>query len=451
MADAMQLDDSSTILQRKAKVARQEHDARALTPGKALRLALELTGDALYKLAMTVDRVEERSLAHADLRAEVARLGGPMGTTPQEGAEIEAEQAPDPADLTGPLLLLLDGPEGARGAVTVGRALVQALIEVQTMGKVSGQRPPERAFTPTDAAVCAPLLNTLFAGFGDKMEELREGVAPLLAYRFGDRVEDARALGLALEAERFELIELEVDVARGRKTGTLTVLLPAPLLPPPPRDEAEEEAASRFNLAALAMQAPVTLNAVLDWVEMPLKEVCALKPGALIPVAAQALDRTELVASQGHVVAKVRLGQMNGFRAVRFTQGPQMGAGDTQEKMEARGALAAKDVPERHGLNGGGDFAPLGRGQDVAPAALPGLLDMPVETDPVPPEPMPADALPGIGGAIGGDGLTDLGALETGMADVPALDAGGTAPDSASDSTPGELPGLADLPDLPKL
>lgn len=301
--------ESSTVIHRKARQGRADFDARAMSPARALRLAVEASGDRLFGLALVVRAVEQRRLV-------AAALGGE-------------------ADTAG-LIVLLDGPDGVRGAALFDPPLVQALIEVQTTGRIRTGPPPARAFTATDAAMTAPLIDAMMRRFAD----LLTGAGPGAegdgdtrtgpdhwsgVFRFGDRVADARALALALGDEDLDLFRLTIDFDSGAPAGALALILP-PRAGLPPYPGGTAGAGDDFDLAAVALGVPVTLDAVLVRITMPLSEVCALKPGTILPVSAAAIGRSELVAPGGHVAARARLGQMNGFRALRLL-GPAVVAG----------------------------------------------------------------------------------------------------------------------------
>ena len=121
----MSFEESNSVIYKKARHAREDFDARAMSPAKALRLAIEKCGDRLFRLALTVCAVEQRGLTHGALKAECS----------------------DDC-----LILLLDGPGGARGSILLDRHFTQALVEVQTMGSVRPGEAVARPFTGTDAA-----------------------------------------------------------------------------------------------------------------------------------------------------------------------------------------------------------------------------------------------------------------------------------------------------------
>ena len=102
----------TSVIHRKARASREEYQARAMSPAKALRLALAQASDTLLGLPMVVAAVEQVEISQTALRAEFAQGG---------------------------LMVLLDGPKGARGAVRLDEALLAALIEIQTTGRVTGR------------------------------------------------------------------------------------------------------------------------------------------------------------------------------------------------------------------------------------------------------------------------------------------------------------------------
>ncbi len=299
----------NSVIHRKTRSGRQDFDARAMTPSKALRLALARSADTLLDLALSVTTVEQTRIT----AATVARTLGEDG-----------------------LLVLLDGERGARGAIKLDAPLIAALIEVQIIGEVRAGAPRPRRYTRTDAAMAAPFLDAVLRGFDDELRGGTEAHSPY-ALRFGDLVEDARVLALALEGAEYECFRVTLDLASGARTGAISVLLPRRAEPPatgaPP---AQAAGAMEGALGRNALDAAATLDAVLARITMPLREICALEPGMTIPLSPEALTQTELHAPGRHVVAAVRLGQMNGQRAVRLVQAsPSDAAGPPEPRQPA--------------------------------------------------------------------------------------------------------------------
>ena len=60
------------------------------------------------------------------------------------------------------------------------------------------------------------------------------------------------------------------------------------------------------------------MQAILTRIHIPLAKVQSLKPGDVLEISANALTSASLVVDGGHVAARGKMGQMNGFRAVRI-------------------------------------------------------------------------------------------------------------------------------------
>jgi len=293
----------ASVIRRKTRAAREGADLRVMSPVRALRLALARAADMLYDLPLVVSTVEQRGV---------------------ESGEVEAVLGTDG------LFVLLDGAQGMRAAMRLCPGLLAALIEMQTTGRVRPGDVRPRAPTRTDAAMVAPLVDALLAGFDDGMGEgggdhLRRGL------HFGDRVEDARALALLLAAPEFEFFRLTVDLGPGLRSGRLDLLVPpAPLAPAQMAGAAARDGPRRGragrrepeDVSAVALAAPVALDAVLARIRLPLRAAMALEPGGRLDIPKASLGTVRLIGAGGHVAGEGRLGRRDGWRAVRLS-GPQ--------------------------------------------------------------------------------------------------------------------------------
>ncbi len=246
--------------------------------------------DRLYAMALTVLTVEQRTVPHSDLQQEVGEDG---------------------------LLVLLDGNSGLRAGVRLDPGLMTALIEVQTTGHVRSGDAESRPATQTDAAIIAPMIDAVLSGFAEQMAAAAPNqIVP--DYRFGDRIEGARLLSLAMEAPEYELFRINLDIENGTRDGLVVLAFPQEVLTALGSTDDHNDGAPRFTLEDMALTAPVTLDVVVARLTLPLHEVSAFAVGMTLPVGKGSLEDTLLLASKGHKVAKVKLGQLNGFRAVRL-------------------------------------------------------------------------------------------------------------------------------------
>ncbi|WP_322865969.1 FliM/FliN family flagellar motor C-terminal domain-containing protein [Aquicoccus sp. G2-2] len=290
------------ILQRKARSGREEHQARTMTPARALRLAFARAADELFDLALAVTAME------------ISACGQPgvIGAFAQER-----------------LIMVLDGPDGAIGAASVDMQIIAGLIEMQTMGQVTRRAAEPRKPTQTDAALIAPLLNATLSGFaaglaadlaGDQAKNQASNQAGQAAagFRFGAMIEGPRLLGLLLDAPDFHLFRLTLDLGGGGKQGELVLALPVcPVSPPEGEAAGGTGQETQLGQGAL-MAAHAPMAAVLHRLSLPLAELVALKPGERLDIPREALARTRLEDGRGEGIVTCRLGQINGFRAVRL-------------------------------------------------------------------------------------------------------------------------------------
>ncbi|MDQ2091386.1 FliM/FliN family flagellar motor C-terminal domain-containing protein [Marimonas arenosa] len=410
------------VLQRKARSGREEHQARVMTPPRALRLSLARVADELFGLPLSVSSIH-------------------VGETGQDGTV--AGFADDH------LIVVLDGPEGSIGAVSVDLAVLSGLIEMQTTGHVVPRDPDPRMPTQTDAALVAPLIDGMLAGFAENLSEAPE-TGWARGFRFGAMIEETRLLGLLLEALDFHVFRLQVDLGGGARSGEIMLALPVVAAPqadcPDPGAGAVAERATgaggcslRLGQGAL-MDAEACLTAVLHRIRLPLAEIGALRPGDVLHIPRTALAETRLETGTERNGIACRLGQINGHRAVRLNAGaggaaaaaadadamswpqpPTMPEPRRSEPAQIAAAIGATEEapdPDRERTQAGG-------------AAVTGQRDH--HADPAAPNSLPED-LHATEAAAG-----------VGNESAPVLPG---APDLPDLSDPGDLGDVSDLPEL---
>jgi len=302
-----------TTLQRKAGAGRGESESAGMTPAKALRLALSKAAQDELSLALRVQGVAETRVNQLGLLAALSD------------------------DL---LLLLLEGPQGGLGIVAFDIQALAALIEVQTMGQVLKSPATPRRATATDSAMCGPLLDRVLPEFeghltGSAAERWAAG------FRFGKRVENVRLLGLRIDETDYRLFRISLDMADGAKQGEMLLALPA-------------DGCARLNVGAdgghgwaqmlqkTVQASHVELLAVLHRTQVPLAAATAFKTGDLVPVPQSAIAEVQLEGADGRIVGQARLGQQNGHRALRITDGTtadtSAGGGDGMVNITPRAA-----------------------------------------------------------------------------------------------------------------
>ncbi len=310
--------------------------------GLARKLAASKDGGAAQKASITLKALR-RSLA----RAASEQCDLPLAVlAARQVNRVPEDLAEDLSDKD--LIVVLDGPNGRLGAATMDAALVTALIQKQTIGQIMGKAPSERNYTPTDAAMTAEFLEKSFG----KVQALLQGEKDQMifsGYRYGAQVENVRSLILGLEAEDYRLISLTVDLAVGAMQGELKLILPEPSLEELGLSGAKTGPSLAGGMGAMRAE----LSAILCKVRVPLNEFSALKVGEVLPLDQAFLYETDLIDIGGQPIAKGRLGQLNGARAIRVSTGRavevetgQMGDGFADSiGSEAPAALPMMDEP----------------------------------------------------------------------------------------------------------
>lgn len=343
----MSAEPTATLLQRRARTARDAQAARTMSLSRALRLTAAKQADRLMGLPLSALGITRRA------------LGG--------------DEVPDCLNAEY-LMLLMDGPGTQVAAVLLDPVLVTGLIQQQTMGKV---RPaPEggetRSATATDAALCAPFVEALLAGAALLPEDAAEA-AILKGYRFGVWAQEPRQAQLALDASDYTVIEMTLDMAAGTRAGKLVVILPDPVrkvASQVPDSDEEEQPVSTANLSRNVMGLKADLMIALTRVKMPLQQASALKAGDLVDLNLSSMAQALVIDANGRAIAQGTLGQIDGMRAVQVEQR------NAREHTQPRRRAADRDELDLPDVLAHQNALPLMG--DMSETGLPSLSDMDV-------------------------------------------------------------------------
>ena len=287
--------EAETVLQRMTRAGQDVRQIYSMPLTKALRLSIAKVADK--------------------------QMGLPIALIATKVARYEQDRLADLFDGS-PLLMLLDGHSGRRGVAVFDANLVGALIQQQTMGKVT---PPldddPRPMTDTDAAICAPYIDGVLAQAA-KMPDDADDRTLLDGYKFGARVADTRLLLMALEQPAYQVIQLTVDVAGGARQGRIILCLPEVGKDMPQFDPEEgEETASPPAPAMLdktVLELSVELHVALTSVSMPLGVVQNMAVGDVFDLGITAFEEASVQTTHGQRLGAGGLGQINGMRALQL-------------------------------------------------------------------------------------------------------------------------------------
>ncbi|MCU9846966.1 FliM/FliN family flagellar motor C-terminal domain-containing protein [Defluviimonas sp. WL0024] len=301
-----------SVLKRKAGAGRAAAGDPAPTPARLFGQAFAKAAQEMLKLAVAVDDATETRVSAAEI----------------------PELLPDRA-----LLAVIEGPGEGLGLAVLSAETLASLIEIQTTGRIGGADVAARRPTRTDAAMSARFLDRVL-GTAETLLASDPALTWAGGFRYASFLEDPRPLALILEEPAYRVIALALRFgAEAARQGTLLIALPAAGrgAAPAPRggtgpESAKDAAAARVwsdRIEAAVMGAGADLEAVLDRVRLPLAEVLALKPGAMLTLSKGVLSRLRVEGRGPRLIGYGRLGQCQGSYAVRLLVGieePETGA-----------------------------------------------------------------------------------------------------------------------------
>lgn len=276
----------------------------------------------------------ERAAATALGRAAEKMLRLPVFV---EQAELAPMTLPELAELLPEraLLAVLEGGRDSLGVMALCPNLLTSIIEMQAIGRVTSRPPASRRPTRADAAISADFVNAFLAELGRETAG-RPGIPAFATFRYATYMDDPRPLGLMLEDGDMQRLRLKFRVgAGGQRDASILIALPAepgsgarmtppqagtaalpaqaPVAAPVPATRSAPE-----SLAEAVQQAPIRVVGILCRRKLSLQTLRGLGPGSLIPLPQNALDDARLETSRGQVLARGRLGEAEGFHAIRL-------------------------------------------------------------------------------------------------------------------------------------
>jgi flagellar motor switch protein FliM len=362
-----------TVLRRKAEAGKPAPVAAAVTPPRALGQALAKTAQDLMGLPLRVANIDQSRMSLADL---------------PEALEDRA------------LLAMLEGPGEALGLVVMPQSTYSALIEFQTMGRLSAAVSAPRKPTRTDASLSAEFIDAFLTLFEADLVAL-EDITWAGGFRYASYLDDPRPLGLLLEDVSYRVMKVEMALgAGGDRMGNLMLVLPAQGRGPGPKalrkaaaaapdargnsfggdlpdmgEGPSEEVVWSEKMESTILGTTATLDGVLHRVTLPLSAVLGWVPGTVLPVPMAALENLRIEGSGGRLLGRARLGQNHGFRAMRIS-----GAEEEQAPLTGEDPYALGSVADAMGRGASPMAAPMGLEMDMAaPMSFGGMSEEPME------------------------------------------------------------------------
>ncbi len=233
------------------------------------------------------------------------------------------------------LILMLQGAGDGMGLMIISGQMLAAMVEILTLTHLTPEQPDTadlRKPTRTDAAMAVEFVDAALSGFEGIVSQSVNSSADnwALGYRYAAFIEDPRPLHLMLEEGDYHLLAAELALEDGARKGNIWLALPAITLPTPIFDFGADDmvpdpphAALDDNfsedLAAQLQGLPVTLNASLAQISLPLQRLMSLQVGEVFPLPFANLDVIMVQGLDTRPIGRARLGQNRGMRALRIT------------------------------------------------------------------------------------------------------------------------------------
>lgn len=228
------------------------------------------------------------------------------------------------------LLAVVQGRGDALGVVAICPGLLASLIEMQAIGRVTSRPAPQRKPTRTDATISADFVNALLVELARECAA-RDGCPDFGAFRYATYMDDPRPLALMLEDGEMTRLTFRFRIGPGgQRDGTVTIALPAEagmLAGPPspsgadpiqPPERAAGPHPAKASLAEAVQAAPIRLAGILCRRRLSLHQLRGLTPGSLLPLPQNVLDEARVETVRGQLLARGRLGEKDGFHAIRL-------------------------------------------------------------------------------------------------------------------------------------
>lgn len=219
------------------------------------------------------------------------------------------------------LVAALEDEQGRRGLVGLSAGLVDALVEVQTTGRVEATELPPRPVTRIDEALARDFIDLALASFAQEGGAItgRDWPARMV---YGSRIRDRGQINLLLPEGEHTVLQGEIGFQDVARKAQFVLALPRVAAVGGGADGANPKPPDPAWLAArerLLAEMPLSFDVVLMRLIQPLAKVERLALGDLIPFAPADLGKVALEDTQGRAFLRGRLGQIGGKRALRLS------------------------------------------------------------------------------------------------------------------------------------
>jgi flagellar motor switch protein FliM len=218
------------------------------------------------------------------------------------------------------LIAALEDGAGRRGLIGLSSGLVDALIEVQTTGRLDAAELPPRPITRIDEALTRDFVDLALAAFAQEGQGL-DGRNWPDRMGYGSRIRDRGQINLLLPDGPYTCLQAEVGFDGVDRRARMIIALPRAVVNSATQQAGPMKPADPAWLAARARilaELRIPLDVVLLRLTRPLAEVQRLAVGDLLFFSDADLQQVALENDLGRPILHGRLGQVGGWRALRL-------------------------------------------------------------------------------------------------------------------------------------
>jgi flagellar motor switch protein FliM len=338
-----------SVIRRKAGALRDPFTPGVMSVARAWHMTMPRVSDEVAGLQLAVRAVQERAMFMADLLSEVQPTH---------------------------LIALMQGAEGRMGLALLDPPLLTGVIEVQMTGRVGSAAVIDRVPTPTDAAIAAGLVDAWCVAFDEAAADMTTP-SPCAGARFAAHLPDARSALLTLAEGEFRVMRLSLDLGSGARQGSLTLAMPvsAPAVSRKPGGADREEPLG-VALGRILMDSPAAMEVVLHRFRLPYAAIRDMVPGDTVEIPLAALTSVSVETPDGRHLARARLGQVDGRKAICLDLG-EAARKATGTGFAAASGRQAPSVPAKEPPDTSREISPysVDRPEPAALDDLPALSD----------------------------------------------------------------------------
>lgn len=218
------------------------------------------------------------------------------------------------------LAAALEDAGGRRGLIGLSPGLVDALIEVQTTGRVEAAELPLRPVTRIDEALARDFIDLALAAFAQEGQGM-EGRDWPERMGYGSRIRDRGQINLLLPDGAYTILSADLGFEGVDRRARLVMVLPQDAADAGRAGGARAKPIDPQWLAArtrILAEIRMPFEVVLLRLTRPLAEVQRMEVGDLLPFSSADLHEVALEDAQGRTLLHGRLGQIGGRRALRL-------------------------------------------------------------------------------------------------------------------------------------